>query len=62
MLIVSAPGNLETLEHFRDVSRKPAGAEGLAQAHTRALAKEARRSSVFVGGLHATVALPAERS
>jgi hypothetical protein len=54
MLIVSAPENLAKLEHYRDISRKLAHAEGLNPAQARALAKEGKAVVWVDGGLHAT--------
>jgi len=54
MLIVSAPENLKNLEHYRDISRKLAHAEGLSPAQARALAKEGKAVVWVDGGLHAT--------
>src|SRR5437016_8755848 len=42
MVIVSSPANLKNLEHFRDISKRLALAEGLSDDDARALAKEGR--------------------
>jgi hypothetical protein len=54
MLIVSAPENIKNLEHYRDISRRLARAEGLNPAQARALAKEGKAVVWIDGGLHAT--------
>jgi hypothetical protein len=54
MLIVSAPENLANLEHYRDISRRLAHAEGLTSEQARALAKEGKAVVWVDGGLHAT--------
>src|SRR5205814_5639247 len=40
MVIVSSPANLRNLEHYRDISRRLALAEGLTDEQARALARE----------------------
>ncbi len=54
MLVVSAPENLANLEHYRDISRKLAHAEGLNPTQARTLAKEGKAVVWVDGGLHAT--------
>jgi hypothetical protein len=54
MLIVSAPENLAKLEHYRDISRKLARAEGLNPTQARSLAREGKAVVWVDGGLHAT--------
>lgn len=54
MLIITAPGNLPNLEHYRDISRKLAHAEGLTSTQAHALAREGKAIVWVDGGLHAT--------
>ena len=54
MLIMSAPENLAKLEHYRDISRRLARAEGLTPDQAHALAKEGKAVVWVDGGLHAT--------
>src|SRR5947199_1877558 len=42
MAIVSAPENLKSLDHYRDISRRLAAAEGLSDDEAHALGKEGK--------------------
>ena len=61
MAIVSAPENLKRLDHYRDISRRLALAEGLTDAQARALAAEGKAIVVIAGGLHASEVLGAQQ-
>ena len=54
MLIVSSPENLQTLDAYKQISRKLALAEGLTDLEARALAKTGKAVVWIDGGLHAT--------
>jgi hypothetical protein len=59
MAIISSPANMAKLDHYREISRKLATAEGLTDADARALAKEGKAVVWIDGGLHATEVLGA---
>jgi len=59
MAIISSPANMAKLDHYREISRKLATAEGLTDAEARALAKEGKSIVWIDGGLHATEVLGA---
>jgi hypothetical protein len=59
MSIISSPANMAKLDHYREISRKLATAEGLTDAEARALAKEGKSVVWIDGGLHATEVLGA---
>jgi hypothetical protein len=59
MAIISSPANMAKLDHYREISRKLATAEGLTDAEARALAKEGKSVVWIDGGLHATEVLGA---
>jgi len=61
MAIVSAPENLRKLDHYRDISRRLALAEGLNDAQARALAAEGKAVVWIDGGLHANEVLGAQQ-
>ena len=61
MAVVSAPENLKALDHYRDISRRLALAEGLSEAQARALAAEGKAVVVIAGGLHANEVLGAQQ-
>jgi hypothetical protein len=61
MAIVSAPENLRRLDHYRDISRRLALAEGLTDAQARALAAEGKAIVWINGGLHASEVLGAQQ-
>jgi hypothetical protein len=61
MAIVTAPENHKSLEHYRDISRRLANAEGLSEEQARALAKEGKAVVWIDGGLHATEVLGAQQ-
>ena len=54
MAIVSSPENLKKLDHYKEISRKLAHAEGLSDDQAHALAKEGRSVVWIDGGLHAS--------
>lgn len=53
MLIISAPENLQKLEHYKQISQKLAHAEGLTDEEARNLAAEGKAVVWIDGGLHA---------
>lgn len=57
MLIVSSPENLSKLEHYKEISRKLARAEGLTAEEAKALADQGKAVVWIDGGLHATETL-----
>ena len=57
MAIVSAPENLQRLEHYRDISRSLALAEGLTEEQARSLAAEGKAIVWIDGGIHASEVL-----
>jgi hypothetical protein len=61
MAIVSSPENIRNLDRYRDVSRRLALAEGLADDEARRLAKEGKAVVWIDGGLHATEVLGAQQ-
>jgi hypothetical protein len=61
MAIISAPENLRTLDHYRDISRRLALAEGLTDAQARALAADGKAVVWIDGGLHANEVLGAQQ-
>lgn len=54
LAIVSSPANLARLEHYQDISRRLARAEGLTDEQARALAEEGKAIVWIDAGLHAT--------
>jgi hypothetical protein len=61
MAVVSSPENLRRLDHYRDISRRLALAEGLTDAQARALADEGKAIVWINGGLHANEVLGAQQ-
>ena len=61
MAIVSSPENLRRLDHYREISRRLALAEGLTDAQARALAAEGKAIVWIDGGLHASEVLGAQQ-
>jgi hypothetical protein len=61
MAIVTAPENFARLERYREISRRLALAEGLADAEARALAAEGKAVVWIDGGLHANEVLGAHQ-
>jgi hypothetical protein len=61
MAVVSAPENLSRLDHYRDISRRLALAEGLTDAQARALSAEGKAIVWINGGLHANEVLGAQQ-
>ncbi len=54
MAIVTSPENLKMLDHYKEISRKLALAEGLSDDEAHALAKEGKAVIWIDGGLHAS--------
>ncbi|MEP6621164.1 MAG: M14 metallopeptidase family protein, partial [bacterium] len=59
MSIISSPANLAKLDHYKEISRKLAFAEGLSDDEAHALAREGKAIVWIDGGLHATEVLGA---
>ena len=57
--IITSPENMKKLDHYKDISRRLALAEGLTDDQARALAKEGKAVVWIDGGLHATEVLGA---
>ncbi|MBP1636301.1 MAG: hypothetical protein H6Q10_2875 [Acidobacteria bacterium] len=60
MAIITSPANHARLEHYRDISRRLALAEGLTDEEARALAREGKAVVWIDGGLHGTEVVPAQ--
>src|SRR5215813_9391711 len=54
MAIISSPENIRNLDHYREISRKLALAEGITEDQAHALAREGKAIVWIDGGLHAT--------
>jgi len=54
MMIVTSPENLQKLDHYKDISRQLAHAEGLTDEQAHTLALEGKAVVWIDGGLHAT--------
>ncbi|HJT72927.1 MAG TPA: M14 metallopeptidase family protein, partial [Chitinophaga sp.] len=54
MLVISSPGNIKKLEHYKQISQQLARAEGLTETQARAMAMEGKAVVWIDGGLHAT--------
>jgi len=52
MAIISSPENMKKLDHYREIARKLAMAEGLTPEQAKALAKEGKAIVWIDGGLH----------
>ncbi len=52
--IISSPENIRNLDHYREISRRMAKAEGVTEAEAEQLAKEGKAVVWIDGGLHAT--------
>jgi hypothetical protein len=61
MAIVSSPENMKNLDHYKEISRKLALAEGLTEEQAHALAKEGKAVVWIDGGIHATEVLGAHQ-
>src|SRR6476660_1919658 len=61
MAIITSPDNLKRIDHYREISRRLALAEGLSDDQARALAAEGRAIVWIDGGLHATETLGAQQ-
>jgi hypothetical protein len=55
---VSSPANIARLDHYRDIARRLAKAEGVDEAEARALAADGKAVVWIDGGLHATETVP----
>lgn len=60
MAVISAPENLHNVDHYRDIARQLALAEGLTDDQARALAKEGKAMVWMDAGLHATEVVNAQ--
>jgi hypothetical protein len=54
MAIISSPENIRNLDHYREIARKLALAEGVNEEQAHTLAKEGKAVVWIDGGLHAT--------
>jgi hypothetical protein len=61
MAVISAPENLAALDHYRDIARRLALAEGLSDNEAHALAGEGKAVVWIDGGLHANEVLGAQQ-
>jgi hypothetical protein len=59
MAIITSPENMKKLDHYKDISRRLALADGLTDDQAHALAKEGKAVVWIDGGLHATEVLGA---
>src|ERR1039458_4122489 len=62
MAIITSPENLKKLDHYKDISRRLALAEGLNEDQAHALAREGKAVVWIDGGLHASEAVGSEPS
>ena len=60
--VISSPGNLQQLAHFKDISRRLALVRGLTDADARALAAEGKAVVWIDNGLHASEVASAQQS
>ena len=61
MAIITSPENLKKLDHYKEISRRLATAEGLTDEQARTLAAEGKAVVWIDGGLHATEVLGAQQ-
>ncbi|MDA1306738.1 MAG: M14 family metallopeptidase [Acidobacteria bacterium] len=61
MMIITSPENHRRLEHYREIAKRLALAEGLTDDQARALAKEGKAVVWIDGGLHSTETLGAQQ-
>ncbi len=61
MAVVTSPENMKRVDHFREISRRLALAEGVDEALARRLAAEGKCVVWIDGGLHATEVLVAQQ-
>ena len=54
MAVITSPENLKKLDHYKDISRRLALAEGMTEDQARALAREGKAVVWIDGGLHAS--------
>ena len=54
MAIITSPENLKKLDHYKEISRRLALAEGMTEDQARALAREGKAVVWIDGGLHAS--------
>lgn len=61
MGIISSPENIRNLDHYKDIARRLAKAEGVSEAEAQRLAQEGKAIIWIDGGLHATEVLGAQQ-
>jgi hypothetical protein len=61
MAVLTSPANYAKLDHYRDIARRLALADGLGDDQARALAREGKAVVWIDGGLHATETLGAQQ-
>ena len=54
MAVISSPANLKQLDHYKEISRRMARAEGLTDEQARTLARDGKAIVWIDGGLHAS--------
>jgi hypothetical protein len=54
MAIISSPANLKQLDHYKEISKRLALAEGVTEEQARAMAREGKAVVWIDGGLHAS--------
>ena len=54
MAVISSPENLKKLDHYQNISRRLAAAEGISSDQAQAMAREGKAVVWIDGGLHAT--------
>src|ERR1035437_10028181 len=54
MMIVSSPGNIKNMAHYREISQKLARAEGIPDEQAKKMSLEGKAVVWIDGGLHAT--------
>jgi hypothetical protein len=54
MLVISSPGNIKNLNHYKEISQKLAHAEDISENQARTMASEGKAVVWIDGGLHAT--------
>ncbi|HKJ02484.1 MAG TPA: M14 metallopeptidase family protein, partial [Longimicrobiales bacterium] len=61
MAIISSPENIRNLEHYKEIARRLAKAEGVDEAEAQRLSREGKAIIWIDGGLHATEVLGAQQ-
>jgi hypothetical protein len=61
MAVITSPENQRKINHYKDISKKLALAEGLTESEARALASEGRAVVWIDGGMHGTEVLGAQQ-